>query len=380
MLRAIMHRVIVSTLVPLLFLGCTTETRRPAANATTCQNGAWGCGNQQPPNGQYPYGANQSNYPTTQPGYNGYPPNTTTGGPTAPTYTQQPTYTQNPSTTAPTFSNTVLNPPPFSGYDPISGGDLQYLTNRTTGVIAELISYLDATTQARVRNIPIVYDSNAAEVNAYASCARSGKSAVTLTNGLELVVAHLAEAQAVDELYGTRRVDDYISLVAKNQRSGQIVVAPGAGFYTPAQLADPRKQSREQQVFEETIAFVAAHELAHHYLNHLPCTSVLPLDASEIGQVVTNAVPMFNQPNEAAADVAGITNVLRTGTQRNGYRYTETGALLTMRFFSGLDQSSPVDIFSFERSHPPPSVREPIIRTTAQTVRATAGFRLPWSG
>jgi hypothetical protein len=89
---------------------------------------------------------------------------------------------------------------------------------------------------------------------------------------------------------------------------------------------------------------------------------------------------MFNQPNEAAADVAGITNVLRTGTQRNGYRYTETGALLTMRFFSGLDQSSPVDIFSFERSHPPPSVREPIIRTTAQTVRATAGFRLPWSG
>jgi predicted Zn-dependent protease len=88
---------------------------------------------------------------------------------------------------------------------------------------------------------------------------------------------------------------------------------------------------------------------------------------------------MFNQPNESAADVAGITNVLRTGAQRSGYHYTERGALLTMRFFSGLDQSSPIDVFSFERTHPPPSVREPIIRTTAQAVRASAGFRLPWN-
>lgn len=378
-----MHRVIAHALLPLSILSCTTETRRPAATAGACPNGAWGCGNQQGPSGPYqgPYATNPSNYPTSQTGYpaSGAP----TGNPntaTQPTYGQQPTYPQNTTPPANTGANTVLNPPPFTGYDPISGGDVQFLTNRTTSVVAELIGNLDATTQSRVRNIPIVYDSNVAEVNAYASCARSGKSAVTVTTGLELVAAHLAEAQAVDELYGTRRVDDYITLVARNQRPDQPVLAPGQGFYTPAQLADPRKQSREQQIFDETIAFVVAHELAHHYLNHLPCTSVLPLDASEIGQVITNAVPMFNQPNEAAADVAGITNVLRTGAQRSGYHFTEAGALLTMRFFGGLDQSSPVDIFSFERSHPPPSVREPIIRTTAQTFRAASGFRLPWGG
>jgi hypothetical protein len=379
MIRAIMHRVIAYSLVPLLILGCTTETRRPVANASNCQNGTWGCGSQQPVNnGAYstPYGTNQPNYATPQQGNTGYPSNT------PPTnnsnYPAQPTYAQTSTAPTTTAIATALNPPPFAGYDPISTGDVQYLANRTTSVVGELINNLDSTTQSRVRNIPIVFDSNLAEVNAYASCAESGKAAVTVTNGLELVAAHLAEAQAVDEIFGTRNVDNYIAYVAKNQRSGQTVLAPVAGSYTPAQLADSRKQSREQQVFDEMVAFVVGHELGHHYLNHLPCTSILPLDAAEIGQVVTSAVPMFNQPYESAADVAGVTNVLRTGAQRNGYHFTENGALLTMRFFSGLDQSSPADIFSFERTHPPPSVREPIIRTTAQTFRATAGVRLPW--
>jgi len=378
-----MHRVIAYSLVPLLVLGCTTDTRPPAANAGTCQNGTWGCGNQQAPNnGAYstPYGTNQPNYSTPQQGNNGYPPNAapasnTNYQPTQPTYTQTTTPTAPSNLTVPT----TLDPPPFSGYDPISTGDVQYLANRTTSVVGELINNLDATTQSRVRNIPIVFDPNLAEVNAFASCAQSGKAAVTVTNGLELVAAHLAEAQAVDEIYGTRNVDNYIAYVAKNQRKGQTVLAPAAGSYTPAQLTDPRKQSREQQVFDETVAFVVGHELGHHYLNHLPCTSVLPLDAAEIGQVVANVVPMFNQPYESAADVAGVTNVLRTGAQRSGYHFTENGALLTMRFFSGIDQASPIEVFTFERTHPPPSVREPIIRATAQTYRATAGIRLPWT-
>ena len=375
MIRVIMQRVIAYSLVPLLVLGCSTDSRPPAASASTCQSGAWGCGNQQPTSN----GSNSPNYSTPQQGNSGYPSNTapasnTNYPPTQPTYTQATTQTAPANLATPN----TLEPPPFSGYDPISIGDVQYLANRTTSVVGELINNLDSTTQSRVRNIPIVFDPNLTQVNAFASCAQSGKAAVTVTNGLELVVAHLAEAQAVDEIYGAHSVDNYIAYVAKNQRSGQPVLAPALGSYAPAQLADPRKQSREQQVFDETIAFVVGHELGHHYLNHLPCTSVLPLDAAEIGQVITTTVPMFNQPYESAADVAGVTNVLRTGAQRNGYHFTENGALLTMRFFSGIDQGAPIDVFTFERTHPPPSVREPIIRTAAQTYRATAGIRLPW--
>lgn len=353
-------------------VGCATEQKRTTA-PNNCVNGGWGC----PNNAQGGYPPNNGPQPNYTPNNYSNPPQTyPTTNNSAPTYPQNTTPT--PQVQVPANSN-VLVPPPFTGYDPISAGDLQYLSNRSTAIVAELISHLDSTTQSRVRNIPIVYDTNAGEVNAYASCSESGKSAVTVTNGLLLVTAHLAEAQAVDEAYGTRKVDEYIALVAKSQLKGQVVVAPPLGTYTAAQLQDQRKQSREQQVFEEEIAFVLGHEVAHHYLNHLPCTSVLPLNASEVGQVITSVVPMFNQPNESAADVAGVNNVLRTGSQRSGYHYTEGGALLTMRFFAGLDQASPVDIFAFERTHPPPSVREPVIRTAAQVFRATGNIRFPWS-
>ncbi len=353
-----------SILVSLALLGCGSSSPRPAAAP--------------PPS----YGPNPPNYGPAPTGYNPPMSAPNANGPYA---TQAPTVGptgQQQATPSPSSGviQTALDPPPFGVFDPISSGTLQFLNNRSTQVVGELIANLDTTTQSRVRNIPIVYDPNASEVNAFASCTQSGKSAVTVTNGLELVLAHLAEAQAVDELYGSRRVDDYIQLVAQNQKQGQTVVAPPAGFYTPAQLADPRKQSREQQVFDEEIGFVLGHELGHHYLNHLPCTSILPLDAAEIGQVVTGVVPMFNQPYETAADVAGINNVLRTGAQRAGYHFTEGGALLTMRFFAGLDQASPAGMFTFERTHPPPSVREPVIRTAAQVFRSTSNFHWPWGG
>ena len=364
-----------TVVISLLSVACASERPRPAA-PPPCANGAWGC-NSAPNYGPY----NNPNYGPPPPNYSNYPAGST-GANNAPAYPAQ------PSPAGPVFQpapvpgtgQTILNPPPFSGYDPIAGGSLQFLSNRSTQVVAELIGNLDATTQGRVRNIPIVYDPNASEVNAYASCTQSGKAAVTVTNGLELVAAHLAEAQAVDDVFGQRRVDDYIKFVAQYQKEGQPVLPPPTNYYTQAQLVDPRKQSREQQVFDEEMAFVLGHELAHHYLNHLPCTSILPLDAAEIGQVVTTAVPMFNQPYESAADVAGVNNVLRTGSRRNGYHFTEGGALLTMRFFAGIDQASPIDIFTFERTHPPPSIREPVIRSAAQVFNTTNNLHLPWGG
>jgi len=364
----------ISVLPTLLLLACASDPPRRPTAPPPCGNATWGC------SGQPTYAPNTS-YGPAQPNGTYYPPNNgpvpypqqpTQTGPAAPAAQSQPQYL--PSTQA------GLDPPPFSGFDPIALGTLSYLTNRSGQVASELISNLEATTQSRVRNIPIVYDSNVSEVNAYASCTQSGKAAVTVTNGLQLVAAHLAEAQAVDEIFGLKRVDEYIKYVAQNQKQGQPVLAPPVGFYTPAQLADPRKQSREQQLFDEEVGFVLGHELAHHYLNHLPCTSVLPLDAAEIGQVVTSAVPMFNQPYESAADVAGINNILRAGSQRQGYHYTEGGALLTIRFFAGLDQSTPIDIFTFERTHPPPSVREPIVRSTAQVFNTTKNLHWPWGG
>ena len=113
------------------------------------------------------------------------------------------------------------------------------------------------------------------------------------------------------------------------------------------------------------------------YYNHKPSGGRSHWSGSYVD---SSAVPLFNQPNELAADMAGINNVLTTGTRRS-YRYTEAGALLTLQFFGGMDQFSPIDVvFSFERTHPPAVVRIPVVQQTAAAWRATGGRGLPILG
>jgi Zn-dependent protease with chaperone function len=243
-------------------------------------------------------------------------------------------------------------------------------------VLQTLTATLPPDRRSHVQGIPFVFDDTPGEVNAFAACS-GGKALMAITDGLLRVAAHLAEAAATDEIYGTHKLDEYITLVARNQRPGAPVVAPPAGFYTPAQRADARKLSRQAQLFDEIVAFVLGHELAHHYLGHLPCTaSPSPLGAGDIARALSGAVPLFNQPNEMAADVGGTNNVLVAGAGGRGW--TEEGGLLTMRFFAGVDGQSPVDIlFAFESSHPPPAVRTPVIEQTANAWRLAGGGWLP---
>jgi hypothetical protein len=262
-------------------------------------------------------------------------------------------------------------------FDPINNLDVVWLRNRTQEILVELVGALDAGPRQRVTSIPLLVDDTVGEVNAFASCVGS-RAAMAVTDGLLDIIAHLAQARATDETFGTAKTDAYIQLIARTQRPGQPIVRPALGFFEASQHLDSRKVSRQHDLLDEAIAFVLAHELAHHYLGHLPCTaSGGALTASEINAVLSSAIPAFNQPNEVAADVAAINDVLNAGARRQGHRWTEGGGLLTMRFFQGLDQSSPIDVFDFERSHPPTSLRNPIIQQAAAAWRALGGRSIP---
>jgi hypothetical protein len=264
-----------------------------------------------------------------------------------------------------------------AGPDPINRLDLAFLRAEAQGILNELVAALPPLQKGRVQGIPLVVDSTVGEVNAFATC--SGKrSAMAITDGLLEIQAELARARAHDELASTRKVDEYIRMVAQNQRPKQPIVHPGPGFYDPRIDVDPRKLTRQRNVLDEQIAFVLGHELAHHYLGHLPCTSSGGLSVAEVGLVLSSAIPAFNQPNELAADTFGLNDALTAGARRSGYKFTEGGALLTMQFFSGMDQFSPSDIFSFERSHPSPAIRTPVIQQTASAWRGTGGAGLPY--
>ncbi len=266
-----------------------------------------------------------------------------------------------------------------SGPDPINNVDLPFLRTEASGILAELVAALPPLQNGRVANIPLVVDGSPGEVNAFATCTRDGRAAMAVTDGLFDIQAHLARARAIDELFRTNKVGEYIAIIARDQRPKRPIVRPPAGFFDPAMDQNPQKLARQREVLDEEIAFVLGHELAHHYLGHLPCAGAGALPAAEIGRVLADTVPLFNQPNEIAADVSGLNDALTAGARRNGYHFTEGGALLTMQFFSGLDQLTPADIlFGFERSHPSPALRIPIIQQTANAWRGTGGRGLPY--
>ena len=281
------------------------------------------------------------------------------------------------STAAPTGAASAPTLAPVNTNDPVNNHDIAFLRQRADQTLRALVAALPAAQQARVNGIPLIVDSTPGEVNAFASCSGSS-AAMAITDGLLQIQSQLARFRAYDELAGTNKVGEYIGVIARGARPKQPLPEPPVGFVEPRFDLDARKLTRQYQILDEELAFVMGHELGHHYLGHLPCTSTGGLTLAQIGGVLSNAVPAFNQPNEISADMVGINNTLTMGSRRSDYHLTEGGALLTMQFFAGLDQLTPVDIlFGFERDHPAPQVRTPIIQQTAASWRATGGVGLP---
>jgi hypothetical protein len=325
------------------------------------------CTSVAPVDGQYPAG-----YPDPGPGQ--LPP--------------QGAYPQPPQGAYPQPPQGAYPQPPQGAYpqapDPINTMDLSWLRTTAGGVLGELIAALPPASQQRVANVPFFSDSTVGEVNAYAAC-KQGFAFMAMSDGLLQIEAYTAQLRAVDELYGTQKLDGYLSMVAKYQKPHMAIVSPPTGYVDPVQMVDPRKVARQHQLLEEQIAFVLGHELGHHYLGHTGCAvgpgTARPPNLFDIGlHLATEVVPFINQPNEAWADQAGVNDLLTAGARRQGYHWTEQGALLTLSFFSRLDQLAKADplspeglVYTFESSHPRPEARVPDVQREAAAWRARGG-------
>lgn len=262
--------------------------------------------------------------------------------------------------------------------DPINMLSIGFFRQRAQTVLAALVASLPSHQRSLVQSVPLVVDDEVGEVNAFAACI-DGKSLMAVSDGLLEIQAQMARARATDEVFGTQKFNQYTSLLAKYQQPKKPIVRPSGGFFVPSQDFDQRKIQRQHQLFDEQLAFVLGHELAHHYLGHTGCVGrtgrVMPQD---LGRVLSNAVPVFNQPLELASDAAGIRNVLTTGANRPGYKWTEGGAMLILKFFLALRKQSPAEaiLFGFQTTHPHPLIRSPVVRQTAAAWRASGGTPL----
>lgn len=271
--------------------------------------------------------------------------------------------------------NEMLAPPPPGSYDNTGAFTLAYLQMEARSVIAEVTASLEPAHQVRVQSIPLQFSSNLGEINAAAGCTRSGRSLMAITAGLLVVSSASAEAKAVDELANTQLVGAYQAEIARLARAEQPVHGLTPGSVPPALMFDPRKLARQKFLFDQQVAFILGHELAHHYRGHTGCAGGgnavgNEANAEEVVRVVSNTLPMFNQPVEAEADAWGVTSVLDAGSRRVGGRWTEEGALLSMDFFAQMDNlrgNSPMLLFV--RTHPPSALRRPIIQMWADRWR-----------
>jgi hypothetical protein len=244
-------------------------------------------------------------------------------------------------------------------------------------VLAELIANLSATNQSRVRGIPLVFDPNPNDVNAFAGCDERGAPFLAGTEGLLEAVDAMAQTKATDEALGTSTYEQYIGVVAPQMaKSDKASAALPAGILPASVLYDPRRLSRAHEIFDDVIAFTFGHELAHHYLGHTGCANGQPMglgpNPAVLGQIATSILPGLNQPNEVAADGAGCMNVLDAGRARmaSGFRWTEAGGLTLLDFFARIERAAGVSLFNpvgFLRSHPNSAFRIPIVQGVART-------------
>lgn len=293
-------------------------------------------------------------------------PSATTGPTAAPTSTA----TSTPTTAPPAPSATVEAPRPL--LPPLVGAEARRAEVRA--VLAELVAQLTPAQSAKVKTIPLVFDTDPNEINAFAGC-QKGAPYLAATEGFLLAVDAIAQTRATDELFGSKTYDAYTATIpARLAKKGSPALP--AGSIPAAQESDPKRLSRAREIFDDVVAFAFGHELAHHYLGHTGCaqgqTASPGPNPAVLGQIATTVVPWLNQPTEIAADTAGCFNTLNAGkARRPAYAWSEQGGLWLFDFFGRLESNAPLlVVVGFLSTHPDSRLRAPIIKAAASAWRA----------
>jgi hypothetical protein len=244
------------------------------------------------------------------------------------------------------------------------------LQSETRSIHAALLAALPEAQRARVAPVPLEIVAEAAEPNAAAACGRdTGRSVVVVTTAMLTLCSGIAETRASDELSGGTAYDQYARTVASSLQGHGPVQGVQPGLVPAATARDQRKLARQLQLFQQQIAFILAHEMAHHHRGHTSCVGsgdAGRAQAEELARIASSALPTFTQPLEVEADTWAVSTVLAAGSGRPGGSWDEEGALVNLDFFGRLHDLGGADILQvFLSTHPLPQIRRPIIQVAA---------------
>jgi hypothetical protein len=273
-----------------------------------------------------------------------------------------------------------LAPAPPGSYDANGHMTRAFLEQEARDIHQALLAALDSRENEQTRSIPFEVVDEASEPNAAAACTRASRTALMMiTSAMLELAAGIAETKAYDEVAGTDTYDQYVTTVIDQVRNERPVEGPSPSLHSAPHSTDPHKLARQRHLFDQQVAFIVGHELAHHYRGHTNCVSGrtdAEVQRDELAQILAHTVPPFSQPREVEADMWGVTNVMEAGRTRTGGTWTHEGALINLDFFRRLsDRGGNELLLAFLSTHPPAFIRIPIVRSTGQQWRT--GWRPP---
>lgn len=201
-------------------------------------------------------------------------------------------------------------------------------------------------------------------------CTNGRHAVMMMTTAMLELAAGIAETKAYDEVSGADTYERYVTHVVELVRQRRRMEGVDPSLHSAPHRTDPHKLARQRHLFDQQVAFILGHELAHHYRGHTNCVegrSPAEIEQDQLSQLLAHTVPPFSQPREVEADMWGLTNVLEAGHDRAGGRWSAEGALLNEDFFRRVsDRGGAELLLAFLSTHPPSVVRIPIVRATAQ--------------
>ena len=311
--------------------------------------------------------------PGASPTIPGIPPGMPGGPPTSPIPGLPGGLPPMPSIPPPGGTPAIPNIPGLPGiklFSPTGSLLMPAMKDEAKKIYQKEIDALSASRKTAVEKIPLLFEDNKEEINAFAGCDDSGKTFVVVTAGMYQMLDLMAQTRATDETFGTGYYDEYIKELAKQQEGSAKILPLPPGMLDVTKSLDQRKLKRQRQLFDESIAYVTGHELAHHYMGHLGsvCTGGAggTIKTGDIVRLAKKIVPAVNQANEIQSDIEGTNNLLSAGQNESEYKWSEGGALLVIDFFKKLRDLHPgAPLFTFMMTHPAPEVRAPVVKNTA---------------
>ena len=259
----------------------------------------------------------------------------------------------------------TLAAPPANSTSASGSMTMAFLRTEVAAVINEVRAHLPPAHLARVQHVPFQIVDDPVEPNAAAGCTPASRAPmIMITTPMLTICAATSEARAYDELAHTTTYETYASGIMDMIRRGS-VHGLSAGTISGPLATDPRKLARQRHLFDQQVAFILGHEMAHHYRGHTGCAPsgvVSAQEAEDLQRSLAQAAPPLQQPFELEADMWGITSVLEAGHERAGGHWGDEGALLSLDTFRHLGEMQTDDLpLVFLSTHPPSMIRAPVV-------------------